>query len=176
MEATSLDPNDVSKPQPGERFPDLELPDHTGRVRRLFDVSGGDPVALVFSRGWWCPKEQRFFRELVKVQEEFEVAYARLVVVSVDPPEVQAAFRAGLGARFLFLSDAERIWVERLGLRETTDTVHDPYLPSTFTLFPDLTIHRAYEGYWFWGRPTMEELRQDMRAITMTVRPDWRLM
>ena len=96
--------------------------------------------------------------------------------MSVDPPEVQAAFRAGLGARFLFLSDAERIWVERLGLRETTDTVHDPYLPSTFTLFPDLTIHRAYEGYWFWGRPTMEELCQDMRAITMTVRPDWRLM
>jgi peroxiredoxin len=97
-------------------------------------------------------------------------------VVSVDPSEVQAAFRAGLGARFTFLSDAERRWLDELDLRETTDTVHDPYLPSAFTLLPDLRIHRAYTGYWFWGRPTMEELRQDMRAITMAIRPDWRLM
>ena len=40
------------------------------------------------------------------LQDEFEVAYAAIVVVSVDPPEVQSAFRAGLGARFTFLSDA----------------------------------------------------------------------
>jgi peroxiredoxin len=107
------------------------------------------------------------------VQDEFEVAYARIVVVSVDPPEVQAAFRAGLGARFTFLSDAERRWLERLGLAEPTDTIHNPYRPAGFTLFPDLTIHRAYNGYWFWGRATMEELRLDMRAITREIRSDW---
>jgi len=160
----------------GEPFPDLDLPDHVGRQRRLSEVSGGDPLALFFCRGWWCPKEQRYLRELARIQDEFEVAYSRIVVVSVDPSEVQAAFRAGLGARFTFFSDAERRWLDELDLRETTDTVHDPYLPSAFTLFPDLRIHRAYTGYWFWGRPTMEELRQDMRAITMAIRPDWRLM
>ncbi len=157
----------------GELFPDLDLPDHTGRQRRLSEVSSGDPVALFTSRGWWCPKEQRFLRGLAGLQNEFEVAYARIVVVSVDPPEVQAAFRAGLGARFLFLSDVERRWIDQLGLAETTDTVHRPYLPSAFTLFPDLRIHGAYNGYWFWGRPTHEELRQDMRAITREIRPDW---
>lgn len=47
-------------------------------------------------------------RRLVELQDELEVAYARLVVVSIDPPEVQSAFRAGLGARFAFLSDHER--------------------------------------------------------------------
>jgi peroxiredoxin len=159
--------------EPGERFPDLDLPDHTGRLRRLSEVAGGDPVALLSSRGWWCPKEQRYLRELARVQEEFEVAYARIVVVSVDPPEVQAAFRAGLGARFTFLSDAERSWLPRLGLLEGTDTVHHPYRPAGFTLFPDLTIFHAYNGYWFWGRATMEELRQDMRAITREIRADW---
>ncbi len=157
----------------GELFPDLDLPDHTGRQRRLSEVSSGDPVALFTWRGWWCPKEQRFLRGLAGLQNEFEVAYARIVVVSVDPPEVQAAFRAGLGARFLFLSDVERRWIDQLGLAETTDTVHRPYLPSAFTLFPDLRIHGAYNGYWFWGRPTHEELRQDMRAITREIRPDW---
>jgi peroxiredoxin len=156
--------------QPGARFPDLDLPDHTGRPRTLSEVAGGDPTVLIFSRGWWCPKDQRYLRELTELQNEFEVAYTRLAVVSVDAPEVQSAFRAGLGARFTFLSDAERRWIGRLGLHETTDTTHDPYLPMAFTLFPDLTIHAVYRGYWYWGRATMEDLRQDMRTISRAVR------
>src|SRR5919197_2251495 len=127
--------------EPGTSFPDLELPDHTGRPRTLTEVAGGDPVALITSRGWWCPKEQRYLRGLVALQDEFEVGYARLVVVSVDPPEVQSAFRAGIGARFVFMSDHERRYLDALGLRETTDTVHHPYQPAGFTLFPDLRIH-----------------------------------
>ena len=164
-----------SLPQVPDVFPDLELPDHTGRVRTLSEIAGGDPLALFFSRGWWCPKEQRFLRVLVRFQDEVEVAYARLVVICVDPPEVQAGFRAGLGARFTFLSDAGRRYLDELGLRETTDAVHDPYRPAAFTLFPDLRVQREYNGYWFWGRPTLEELRQDFRAITMAIRPDWAL-
>jgi peroxiredoxin len=160
---------------PGSHFPDLDLPDHTGRMRLLSELANGDPVALFCSRGWWCPKEQRYLRGLADLQDEFEVAYAKLVVLSVDPPETQSAFRAGLGARFTFLSDHERRWLDRLGLRETTDTVHDPYQPAAFTLHPDLRIHAAYEGYWYWGRPTAEELRRDMRAITMAIRADWSL-
>jgi peroxiredoxin len=160
---------------PGSPFPDLDLPDHTGRRRRLAELAGGDPVVLLGSRGWWCPKEQRYMRELCRVQDEFEVAYSRIVVLSVDPPEVQAAFRAGIGARFTFLSDHDRHWLPRLGLRESTDTVHDPYRPAGFTLYPDLTIHRVYNGYWYWGRPRMEELRRDMREITAAIRQDWEL-
>ena len=160
---------------PGSVFPDVDLPDHTGRARTLSELAGGDPLVLLFSRGWWCPKEQRHLRELVSLQDEAEVAYTRIAVVSIDPPEVQAAFRAGLGARFSFLSDAERRWIDRLGLLETTDTVHHPYRPAAFTLFPDLRVHAAYNGYWYWGRPTLEELRRDLREITRAIRPDWSL-
>ncbi len=160
--------------EPGAAFPDLDLPDHTGRQRRLSELAAGDPVALAFSRGWWCPKEQRHLRELTALQDEFEVAYARIVVVSIDAPEVQAAFRAGLGARFTFLSDADRSWLARLDLLEASDTLHEPYRPTAFTLRPDLTIHRVYDGYWYWGRPTPEDLRQDMRAISRAVREDFR--
>ena len=28
-------------------------------------------------------------------------------------------------------------------------------------------------GYWFFGRPTLEELRQDLRAVLRKCRPDW---
>src|SRR3954451_6484072 len=156
-----------------EVLPDLELPDHAGRARRLSELVGGDPTVVQFYRGWWCPKEQAFFRRLVELQDEAEVAYSGIVSISVDPPATAAAFRAGLGARWTFLSDPDRVAQEELGLREVTDTVNRPYLPTVFTLFPDLTIHRAYNGYWFWGRPTNEELRQDMREITRDIRPDW---
>jgi peroxiredoxin len=158
---------------PGSSFPDCELTDHSGNRRTLSELVAGDPAVLQFYRGWWCPKEQAYFRRMVAFQDEVEVAYARVISVSVDPPEVSAALRAGLGARWTFLSDADRSVQARLGLRESTDTVHDPYVPAVFTLFPDLTIHRAYNGYWFWGRPTLEELRADMRDITRAIRADW---
>ena len=159
--------------QTGATFPDLELPDHAGNPRRLSELVGGDPTYVNFFRGFWCPKEQAFFRLLVDFQREVEVGYARIVSISVDSPDVSAAFRAGLGARWTFLSDHERRYIETLGLRETTDTLNNPYWPASFTLEPDLTIRSAYTGYWFWGRPTMEELRQDFRAITRDIRGDW---
>jgi peroxiredoxin len=157
----------------GRSFPDIELADHASNRRPLSQLTAGDPVVLQFFRGWWCPKEQAFFRRLIALQEEAEVAYSRIVSVSVDAPAVNAAFRAGLGARWTFLSDPERSVQAELGLRETTDTLNDPYVPAVFTLFPDLTIHRAYDGYWFWGRPTTEELRRDMREVSAATRADW---
>ncbi len=158
---------------PGDHVPDLELPDHVGHPRRLSELVGGDPALLHFFRGWWCPKERQFFRRLLDLQDDAEVAYSRFVSVSVDAPPVQAAFRAGLDARWTFLSDQDRRYVATLGLAETTDDVHHPYLPACFVLTPDLAIHTAYNGYWYWGRPTMDELRHDFRELTRALRPDW---
>ena len=160
---------------PGGTFPDLELPDHNGVTRTVSELAEGDPVVLNFFRGWWCPKEQAFFRRLARFQDEVEVAYSRLVSVSVDEPVTLSAFRAGLDARWTFLSDHGRRYLDALDLRETTDTVNRPYVPTTFTLGPDLTIHAVYNGYWFWGRPTLEDLRQDLRAISRDLRPDWQV-
>ncbi len=98
-------------------------------------------------------------RMLAELQDELEVAYARIVSVSIDPPQVTAAFRAGVGARWTFLCDPEREVQEQLGLRETTDTVYNPYVPAVFTLAPDLTIESHWDGYWFLGRPSADELR-----------------
>jgi len=164
---------EMSTPQPGGRFPDLELPDHAGNRRSLSELAAGDPLYLNFYRGFWCPKEQAFFRRLVRLQDEAEVAYTRFASVSVDPPELAAAFRAGVGARWTFLSDTDRRHQAELDLLETTDTVHRPYLPASFLLFPDLRVHQAWNGYWYWGRPTDEELRQGFRSVTRQIRPDW---
>jgi len=33
-------------------------------------------------------------------------------------------------------------------------------------------VLKVYNGYWFFGRPTIEELRQDMRIALRRCRPD----
>jgi peroxiredoxin len=157
----------------GSAAPDLELLDSDGNPRRLSRLVGGDPTLLHFYRGWFCPKERAFFRRLLALQDEAEVAYTRFVSVSVEPPEVTSAFRAGLDARWTFLCDPERRYLDALGLRESSDEEHHPYLPTCAVLRPDLTVHSLYQGYWFWGRPTAEELRQDFREVTRAIRPDW---
>lgn len=163
----------AAAPAEDAAFPDLELPDHAGNARRLSELVAGDPALLHTYRGWWCPKEQAFMRRLAALQDEVEVAYARIVSLSVDPPEVAAAFRAGLGARWTFLCDPERRHLDALGLREGADTLHHPYRPAAFLLRPDLTVDAAFNGYWFWGRPTAEEIRQGFRRLTRELRPDW---
>ena len=89
-----------------------------------------------------------------------------MAVVSVDPPRIQAAFKAGLGARFSFLSDAKLELTDELGIRETTDKLHGPLpVPFTFALLPDLTIHQIFNGWYFVGRPTPDELRITIREM-----------
>ena len=115
-------------------------------------------------------------RHLTELQDELAVNYCRLAVVSTDPPEVTAAFRAGLGATFVFLSDHDRKAITRLDIVEQTAPGFRHglvALPYTFSLGPDLAIHRIYNGWWFVGRPTNEELRQDFRAIMRACRPDY---
>jgi peroxiredoxin len=115
-------------------------------------------------------------RHLTELQDELAVNYCRLAVVSTDSPAVCAAFRAGLGATFTFLSDADRKAISQLDIVEITRPGFEHglvALPYTFSLYPDLTIHRIYNGWWFVGRPTLEELRQDLRAIMERCRPDY---
>jgi len=48
-------------------------------------------------------------------------------------------------------------------------------IPHTLVLKPGLVIHSIYNGYWFWGRPSFDDLWHDLRAATKEIRPDWDL-
>jgi len=113
-------------------------------------------------------------RHYVEFQNELEINYCKLAVVSVDSPDVNDAFRTGLGARFPFLSDHERNAVKALDMTETSKSRGVTAMPHTFCLLPDLTIHNLYNGYWYVGRPTLDELRMNLRAMMNKVRPDFR--
>ena len=53
------------------------------------------------------------------MQDKLAVNYCQLAVVSTDSPDT-AAFRAGLGATFTFLSDHERRAIRELDIIEQT--------------------------------------------------------
>jgi cold shock CspA family protein/peroxiredoxin len=171
----------------GDTFPDFELPDHRQRPRRLSSYTmpspldeklgfdDGYPLILVFGRGFFCPRDQEQMRGLVRFQSELAINYCKLVTVSADAPMVgAAAFRAGLGAEWPFLSDEEREVIRRTNILDETEGEYARTAqPYTFVLRPDLTVHRIYDGWFFVGRPTLEELRRDLREI-METRKDFR--
>jgi cold shock CspA family protein/peroxiredoxin len=170
----------------GDTFPDFELPDHRQRPRRLSSYTmpspldeklgfdDGYPLILVFGRGFFCPRDQEQMRGLVRFQSELAINYCKLVTVSADAPMVGAAFRAGLGAEWPFLSDEEREVIRRTNILDETEGEYARTAqPYTFVLRPDLTVHRIYDGWFFVGRPTLEELRRDLREI-METRKDFR--
>jgi peroxiredoxin len=159
----------------GSPFPDYDLPDHTGRRRRLSEIQGSDPMIVVLSRGHFCPKDRRQHEGLLQLHREMEVGYCKLVTISTDKPMELNEFRSGVGAHWPFLGDPERMIQQDLDIAEYTDPIHNPMIPHTIVLEPGLLVFKIYNGYWSFGRPPLEELRQDLRMATRKSRPDWDL-
>jgi peroxiredoxin len=161
---------------PGASFPDYELPDQTGKHRKLSELQHDDPLIVVLSRGSFCPKDRRQHEGLVQLHREMEVGYCRLVTISTDNLLETNEFRSGVAAHWPFLSDPGRKIQKDLDIPEYTDPTHNPMVPHTIVLEPGLVVHKIYAGYWFFGRPTVEELRQDLRAVLQKCRGDWDLL
>jgi peroxiredoxin len=158
---------------PGAVLPDYELPDHTGKHRKLSELQGADPMVLMLSRGSFCPKDRRQLEGLAQLHREMEVGYSRLVTISTDNLLETNELRSGVAAHWPFLSDPRRKVQSDLEIAEYTDPTHNPMIPHTLVLEPGLVVFKIYNGYWFFGRPTIEELRLDLRAVLRKCRPDW---
>ncbi len=169
---------------PGATFPDYELTDHLGATRRLSELQrehpylrseSGNPMVLVLGRGNYCPKDQLQHRDLVGLYPKMAVAYSQIVTILPDELGDVQDFREGVGAQWTFLSDKDHTIPRDLDIWEYTTLPHQPTIPHTVVLEPGLKIYKIYNGYWFWGRPSAEELWQDLRAVGQKVRPDWDL-
>jgi peroxiredoxin len=160
---------------PGGTFPDFELTDHTNNRRRLSNLQGNDPLILLLARGHFCPKDHQQHLELAAFYPRVALAYTQIVTISTDRVMETREFRSSVGAEWTFLSDADRMVQKDLDIQEYTDSYHDPMIPHTLVLKPGLVIHSIYNGYWFWGRPSIDDLWHDLRDATREIRPDWDL-
>jgi len=157
---------------PGGVFPDYELPDHTGTLLKLSGIQGDDPLILTLARGHYCPKEHQQHLQLAAFYPQIAVAYTKVATISTDDRHTSQEFRASVGAQWPFLSDPERTVQRDLDIQEYTDPTNDPMIPHTLVLKPGLVVHSVYNGYWYWGRPSVFDLWQDLREVTREIRPD----
>ncbi|HET9026667.1 MAG TPA: redoxin domain-containing protein [Trueperaceae bacterium] len=159
----------------GATLTDYELPDQDGVKRRLSDLQGGGAMVLMLGRGMFCPRDRQQLHQLVRFSSECDVAFTKIVTITTDDVRGSNSMRLSVGAHWPFLHDEKRTVQQDLQIKEYTDTVHDVMIPYTFVLGPSLAITRIYNGYWYWGRPSLSELHQDLREVTRATRPDWQI-
>lgn len=158
----------------GNKFPNFTLPDQNGDPQQLSKILRGFPGVLIFSRGYYCPKDRRQLTNYVThLQPEFRVNYCKMITVSVDNRMDGNEMRDALDANWPFLLDTDRKLLHELEMTDTTDPAHgEVFIPYTFMLDKDRTIYKIYNGWWFLGRPTVEEVRMDLRML-MSRCEDW---
>lgn len=158
---------------PSARFPDYVLPDHTRVPRRLSALQSDQTLVLVLTRGAFCPKDRHHHHELVRFYPQLVVGFTHIVTITTDDWHTANNMRQQIGASWPFLLDEERIVQRDLDIKEYTDTEHDIMIPHTIVLKPGLVIHKIYNGYYYWGRPSMADLHHDLREATQEIRTDW---
>ena len=77
------------------------------------------------------------------------------------------------GAWWTFLSDADLTVQRALEIDEYTDVHHPATVPHTLVLGPGLVIDKVYCGYWFWGRPSVDQLWVDLQDLFRRTKADF---
>jgi hypothetical protein len=81
--------------------------------------------------------------------------------------------RIATGAHWTFLADVDHELQTMLDIREYTDDHHAATVPHTLVLAPGLVIDKVYVGYWFWGRPSPNQLWEDLQDLHRRIKPDF---
>ena len=132
-------------------------------------------MLVVLIRGFFCPKDREQLKELTRFHPQLVVGSCHLVVITTDDWHTTNNLRQQLGAHYPFLYDEKKTVRDDLQITEYTDTQHEPMIPHTILLGPGLEIRRVWNGYYYWGRTSTEELHQSLRELTRSIRPDWEL-
>jgi peroxiredoxin len=157
----------------GATFPDFELPDENGDLKRLSELQGDDVMILMLGRGEHCPRERQHQREMLKFYEWCSVAFTQLVTVLPNDLHDVYKLKISTGAHWTFLADKDLEVQDALDIKEYTDTHHDATVPHTLVLEPGLKIDKVYVGYWFWGRPSIYQLWEDLGDLLRRIKEDF---
>ena len=158
----------------GATIPDFKLPDENGDLHKLSDLQGENVLVLHLSRGEHCPRERQHPRELLRFHEWCSVAFTELVSILPNVLHDVLKLKISTGAHWTFLAD-EDLEVQRyFDINEYTDIHHDNAgVPHTLILSPGLKIEKVYVGYWFWGRPSPEQLWLDLQELHKEIKEDF---
>lgn len=100
----------------GDKAPDFELPNVTGKMVRLSELLQRGPVVLAFYRGGWCPYCNLELRALQKTLPEIEKLSAQLVAISPQTPDSSLSTKQKDELTFQVLSDKHNAVARQFGL------------------------------------------------------------
>ena len=157
----------------GATLPDFVLPDENGVRHRLSTLQGDDVMVLMLGRGEHCPRERMHQREMLRAWEWCQVAFTRMVTVIPGVLHDVHKLKLTTGATWPYLQDEDLQVQRQLAIDEYTDPHHDATVPHTLILSPGLVIEKVYVGYWYWGRPTAEQLWADLGEVFARTKADF---
>lgn len=100
----------------GEKFPEITLPNATGKQVNIQELLEKGPVVISFYRGGWCPYCNLELRELQKFIPEFEKLNATLVAISPETPDNSLDTKQRNELTFPVLSDKGNVLSKQLKL------------------------------------------------------------
>lgn len=150
----------------GQKIPDLTLLDAQGNQIGLYSLlQRTNRTAVVFYRGYWCSYCQGQFVDLREKLWEFKEQGTQIVGISVDDPDLMAEFGRCVEKQYwsgtrketekspegpapslpiLFLSDATREGIQKLGIAENHPRFGLVARPTTMVLDKEGEIHWLY--------------------------------
>lgn len=149
----------------GDRFPEIELVDQTGSIRRLPQEK---PTIAVFYRGQWCPFCRWELTGLQTINRAAGELGAEIIGISPDTPEESSALIERLTLGFSILSDADLAVTDRFGLRHVggrASTGQDMPFPTTFILDPLGIVRARIENDTYRDRPSPKDVLAALERI-----------
>jgi len=150
MTAAAQTPADASAAAPegfgpavGDHAPDFSLPDASGAVRTLADLSGPNGVVIYFNRSLdWCPICLRQTMELEQALDRFQSAGWNVAVLTYDSTDILARVADQRDLTMALLSDEGSVVIDQFDVRdpiyaEPAHMAHGVPYPIAFAITPD---------------------------------------
>ncbi len=155
----------------GGSFPDFQLPDHNKKIRKLSEIQNADALIVIVARGYHYRGDRLQHRLLVPFYPELAEGHSKLVTLINGNGKAAMGFRSRVGAYWPFLYDSKNVIINALDVADKSE--EGGIISHTFVLKPGLVIYKVYNGYWYWERPSVEDLRKDLRMLHREMRSEW---
>ena len=103
-------------PQPGDLMPPFILPDETGKMVGLDELTADGPVAVTFHRGHWCPYCRININALALAHRRVSADGGQIVAIMPDRQQFAAELKAKGGLPFPILTDMDNGYALSLNL------------------------------------------------------------